>query len=551
MFSTWICRDRAGFMLGPGTVVDKLIAGYHGSCYFRSLNINQMKPFLLLLLTWLAVQVQAQTIFQKSYGSTGSETHGTYIQQDPDGGYTIIGSTAGITFIKTNSSGDTLWTKVLNAGAVPLTITSASPTSEGGFIITATTDDQATQAVQYQDAVLIKTSATGEIEWMKAYGDGHFDSAVAVHQTTNGDYLVTGSNYSLLQGSPSFLVMGITPNGDTTMVKTYSVGDSNHGMAIRQTPNGYIVCGTETNFGSGSMDMFIVRSDPNVDLDFKRVYGSGSEDWANDIRETPDGGFIITGHSSSYTPYQQLTLLKIDAAGAVQWCKIYKGEFVTVGKKVRVTSDGGFIVAGYRNIAAQTDAILVKTDPMGVAQWSYRYGSVGNDEFMDVIQTADGGYAATGLYGNRTYLVKTDMDGMSGCFETQLAMYDSLVGINSTIGGVSFPLIYAIPPISANELSYAPYIDAMCITTGIDDAITAPSASLYPNPVNADVFTISLPDAFLNGRIGLLDVTGRLLYEQRAGSNIVLAATPLSDGVYFVRLQSANGMVEVLKLIRE
>ncbi|MCB9183996.1 MAG: gliding motility-associated C-terminal domain-containing protein [Flavobacteriales bacterium] len=76
--------------------------------------------------------------------------------------------------------------------------------------------------------------------------------------------------------------------------------------------------------------------------------------------------------------------------------------------KLIATSDGGFLAAGTSNSAAglevsqpnfdpslsfpTSDIWMVKCDADGNVQWDARYGTSGDENFGDVIQTADGGY---------------------------------------------------------------------------------------------------------------------------------------------------------------
>jgi hypothetical protein len=92
------------------------------------------------------------------------------------------------------------------------------------------------------------------------------------------------------------------------------------------------------------------------------------------------------------------------------------------------TADGGFILAGYSNIFQQEfDGWLVKTDAQGNIQWQRLYTGTEqtgfNDvELWDIIQTADGGYAAAGrsyagslsFGGPGFFVLKTDAQGNVG-----------------------------------------------------------------------------------------------------------------------------------------
>jgi hypothetical protein len=65
---------------------------------------------------------------------------------------------------------------------------------------------------------------------------------------------------------------------------------------------------------------------------------------------------------------------------------------------VRQTSDGGYVVTGYTKSfdANNYDTWLVKTDETGTIQWQKFYGESGDDRTIFGEQTADGGFIATG-----------------------------------------------------------------------------------------------------------------------------------------------------------
>ena len=81
-------------------------------------DINILMKLKLLLLSLIAnVSVEAQITFHKTFGGTGDD-YGTSVQQTNDGGYIITGFTNGVDsgnadvyLIKTDSNGDTIWTR--------------------------------------------------------------------------------------------------------------------------------------------------------------------------------------------------------------------------------------------------------------------------------------------------------------------------------------------------------------------------------------------------------------------------------------------------------
>ena len=84
------------------------------------------------------------------------------------------------------------------------------------------------------------------------------------------------------------------------------------------------------------------------------------------------------------------------------------------------TSDGGYIIAGYKTILVAPyhhDLYLVKTSSDGTVQWERTYGEIGSDCGNSVRETADGGFITAGVMetpvqgGCDIYIVKTDGNG--------------------------------------------------------------------------------------------------------------------------------------------
>jgi gliding motility-associated-like protein len=144
------------------------------------------------------------------------------------------------------------------------------------------------------------------------------------------------------------------------------------------------------------------------------------------IHTTPDGGSIIAGNANpviadpnQQSPFIDAFVMKLNAGGSVQWAKRIGGDKYDEFRKIRPTSDGGYIAIGASNsFNTRSTIYLVKLDASGEVSWSKNFAPSGYYQNIgrDVIETADGGFAFTGttqavLPLARGLIVKTDANG--------------------------------------------------------------------------------------------------------------------------------------------
>lgn len=201
-----------------------------------------------------------------------------------------------------------------------------------------------------------------------------------------------------------------------------SIGSSNHEQNINSCalPNGGLIISGETKPSTGFTDAFAVCLNSSYDTAWAFTYGGSNNDGFSSVKNTFDGGFVLAGTSYSFSSGGKALVVKTNAGGIIQWAKIYGGGSGDFASDIIQASDSGFVVAGstYSIGAGSNDFYLFKIDKTGTLIWAKAYGGPLADYGFKVIETADKGYTVIGSatsfctsYSAPPYIVHTDSVG--------------------------------------------------------------------------------------------------------------------------------------------
>jgi hypothetical protein len=374
------------------------------------------KILLLTIGAFLLSSGSAQipdTLWTRIYGGASDE-RGHAVQQTSDGGYIIAGYTysfgAGVMdfyLVKTDSLGDTLWTRTYG-GPYDDIARSVWQTLDGGYIVTGSTKSY---GVGYNNLYLVKTNEAGDTMWTKTFGWTNSDNTgYEVQQTTDGGYIIGGTSTTRM------LLIKTDENGSADWIREYGITGHSGGYSVQQTSDGgYIVAGF--SYVPDNYDFYLVRTNSVGDTLWTRTYGSFDYDVCFSVRETFDGGYIAAGGTGLlYDRYgPDIFLVRTNANGDTLWTRKFGYDNDDVAYSIQQTTDGGYIVVGriYSLFTSDWDVYVVRTDQLGDTLWSRKYGTLGNQWATSVEVTSDGGYVIAGwTTGNYydVYLLRMEPD---------------------------------------------------------------------------------------------------------------------------------------------
>jgi len=357
--------DEEYIVVGSSSSNDGDVSGNHGD-----------DDFWIVKLTSLGIKV-----WQKSHGGSGFD--GAFsVQEINEGGYIVAGisnSTDGdVTgnfgsfdywFLKVEETGN-FDGEVNRGGSGTDYAYQIQQTNDGGYILAGesnSTDFDVTGNNGGVDFWIVKTSSQGSLQWQKSLGGSGVDMARSIQQTADGGYIIAGNSNSTdgdvtgNHGGVDFWIVKTSSQGGIEWQK--SLGGSNHEVAysIQQTEDGgYIVAGYSSSTDGdvsgnhGGEDYWVVKMNASGGIEWQKSLGGSGSERAKSISQTSDGGYIVAGYSSStdgdVTGNQgnfDFWVVKLNAAGILQWQKSIGGSDNDQANSINQTTDGGYILAGY------------------------------------------------------------------------------------------------------------------------------------------------------------------------------------------------------------
>jgi hypothetical protein len=242
----------------------------------------------------------------------------------------VIGDRASIYLLKINSQGDSLWTKEIY-DPYGGNVYSLAKTSDDGFIIGST---KYIPELEESGVWIIKTDSTGDTLWTQTIVYENFERPHYIFETEAKEYIVFGMyyEYEYLGLVSHMFMLKLDVNGELIWEKKYSHesrGDYIYASTSTSDGNFVTICNryNYSEYGRAYVDILFQKINGDGEIIFEKIINNSSfqDEYSKVdaykiqtqyIKETKDEGFILTGNRQvdDYN-VSDIFLIKLDKNG--------------------------------------------------------------------------------------------------------------------------------------------------------------------------------------------------------------------------------------------
>jgi hypothetical protein len=253
--------------------------------------------------------------------------------------------------------------------------------------------------------------------WTKKIGGTGIDVGNEIIQTSDGGFIIAGYTTSFGAGQRDAFLVKLDSLGNVLWQKTYGTNLLEQAYSVKETYDGGLII--SAFIYAATSNLFLIKTNQNGDTLWTKNIGLSGNDYGTNIQLTDDGGFLVVGYTDSNISNgdRDVWLLKLDSTGTLLWSRTYGGTDADEGFKLLKLSEGSLLISGYSQSfsSGDRDGWIVKVDSSGNFIWSKSYGSGSYDEFTSAAEDENGNLYFTGTTessNNRDlWIVKTDSGG--------------------------------------------------------------------------------------------------------------------------------------------
>lgn len=384
----------------------------------------------------------------KNFGGSGVDTARSIISTS-DGGFAILGHSDSVDgdlegknlaisdywLLKFDAEGNLQWNKTYGGSGEDLG-QSLVQTSDGGYALTGyaqSADGDGSNNEGFHDNWIIRLDSQGTILWEQSFGFSGHDHSYDIIQTADGGLFFVGflditaargdgfaekGNSLTRHGVGEFWGTKLDSEGNIQWRKYFGGTNNDRAYGVVQSDDGgFVLAGFSESAdfdiknSQGSYDFWVVKIDSTGELIWENSFGGTGIDRANSIVKTPDGSYVIAGHTfsndadvSKNNGESDFWLIKISDNGNLLWERSFGGTEFEDAESISILADGGFMIVGNSKSvdgdaienSGENDIWIIRTDAEGRLEWQKSIGGSGLDYGFDLLENGDGSILVVG-----------------------------------------------------------------------------------------------------------------------------------------------------------
>ncbi len=228
-----------------------------------------------------------------------------------------------IILLKVNDNGDSLWSKQFlhsNFNAESLFCNSIALSEDGNLLIAGSVEEIQIFDIDFgpeYHPLMIKTNSSGDTLWTK-----HFDSSDLIGkdvlQLNTGEiiYCASYSSDRFFMTWRHFLLIKLSNSGNVIWKRYFAISYNEDISAIKRLADGgFILIGSAMYVWNPLVTQAVlIKTNPHCDIVWTQRYGAGRDERFNSVVQKENGGFIAVG--SSVSTYYKILAVSTNVLGS-------------------------------------------------------------------------------------------------------------------------------------------------------------------------------------------------------------------------------------------
>jgi hypothetical protein len=276
---------------------------------------------------------------------------GNCVIQTADGGYMVSGHTEDFGardcdafLMKLDKNGRQQWLKVYGGDEDDI-CEGTIEMPNGDFVFAGITASWG--VVGRRHVYFVRTNSSGDTVWTKNYGGTGTEYGYSITGMAKGGFLAAGFSNSWGSGEEDGWLLRLNDNGDTLWTRLYKNGGNTRFYKILPAlDNGFMLAGFTTQTKTCKTQGLIVKLDAEGNELWKKTYGDTAQRIAfHDAVQLPNGNFIFAGSDFESDTTGNAYILATDEKGNTISSQLCGGNY-SLANCVAAQGNNSFLIAG-------------------------------------------------------------------------------------------------------------------------------------------------------------------------------------------------------------